>query len=140
MSTVKVGVSKKNPYYLEIEREKELIHFCKQYKSWVMKLKNYDSIKTIPPSELERVQTFVHADPTYIAARDRETWIKKINMVDMAFEMTTDCKELIDALKEVIFDDLTYDKIRANHSVPCGRRQFYILRRRFLWNLHLLRE
>ena len=136
----KVLNNPRNDFYIPEERYYELVHFCRQYKSWQRALDCIDSMSQIPQTTMERVQSSDIPDPTTTAAEAREYYIHRINMIEESANRTTH-PDIAKYIIQVVTDpDKSYDNISAKEVIPCGRNTFYRLYRKFFWHLSALRE
>lgn len=117
MSTTRIEISKKNPYYLPKHRMLELIHFCLQYKDWK------ELYSTINGS--------IHGDEH-----------EAVLLADLSKAMDLIKNTSFDTdpvLSNYIFLSVTesvpYYTLRCVYDIPCGKEYFYQTRRRFFWLL-----
>lgn len=128
MSRIKNELSKNSENYISRYRYLELKNFCFQYSEWKRAANNL----LIKNSSLgERVQTSDISNPVEEAAEKRETYLKKIKLVEeTCHEVSDECYTYL--LACVVYGKNTYDSLTAKHGVlPVGRNTFYKLYRRF---------
>lgn len=125
-------LSKKNPYYISTERYMELRHFCLQYKEWkhiLGQLNGWESpndeVGGIIPGNLP-------ADPTECQAVLRAIYSERIKMVEQCAERVEPV--IAPYILKGVTEDLSYQHLYAR-GVPCGRRTYYQLYRKFFWLL-----
>lgn len=125
---------------ISLERRRELEYFCRQYGEKRARLAAL--LEQYGPSGLSlglgggKAQGG-HGDPTVWAVARREQLLRDCEDIEQAAlgvagEMAGDPVELAMRLIEHMADPTG----REPETAPCGRRQFYALRRRFLIALH----
>lgn len=134
MSTRKSELSKKNIYHIEKFRFLELKNFCRQYPIWK---KAYQSLTELShrPEDLEIFhKTGVCSDPTSNCAIARMFYSDRIKMVERV-AMATD-ESLYPYILRAVTEGISYDVLNVQMGVPCCRKVFYNLYRRFFWLLN----
>lgn len=130
---MKATVSKKNKYWISRHRYWELVHFCLQYKHWVKMRNALVSIHSMSPDICRSFKADGISDPTATAAEKIMFYSERIDMVNNA------AKEADPVLAKYIIkcaiNKYSYDKLRAKEEVPCCRKVFYEVYRRFFWHL-----
>lgn len=127
-------LSVKSKWYLDKERKLELMHFCRQYKSWHKSALNY----TYGRPSVERIQVSDKSDPTWEDALAHNIIIAKIATVDNAIKMTA--PNLRKQILLCAVEGKSYDAINADELVPVGRDLFYDKMREFYWHLDKIRD
>lgn len=133
MSTViRPEVSKRNPYYISKHRYYELKHFCLQYPEWYAKCRDLE-LKGVPYSPYAFSRLTDISDPTARQALLRSIYSDRMDMVESSAELTDDI--LAPYLKVAVIEGCSYDKLNARLCVPCSKKEFYELYRRFFYIL-----
>ena len=113
----------------------ELEHFCRQYREWKKKLNDISFLKGAPDVVVYDTNT---GDPVGTLVEIREHYLRNIDMV------VTSASESDPVLAPYILKAVTegakYDTIRAREAVPCNRKEFYKLRRKFFYILSQKRK
>ena len=127
-----------NGYFdLHPKRMKELEGFCEQYKDWELRANCADSFSKMPQEQINKMKR-EHGDPVVKAAMEREYWTNKMDMVRRCcYEAGPSAIACV--IFEAVTNGLSYEKLSARMTVPCGRRQFYEARKRFFWALNCQR-
>lgn len=129
--------SKSNEYWIPRDRYYELQHFCLQYPYWVEFCSEADSISKVRYDKPLSKRIFGHSDPVLYAVELRERYFGYIHIVQTAAEET----DIF--LAKYILKDVTekrvYTYLHCVLQMPCGRTQYYILRRKFFWILDKMR-
>ena len=137
MSTViRPELSKDNPFYISKHRYYELKHFCLQYpefKTEYERLLN-ESKKTSIWSKL----SVEWSDPTSSRAARCEQLIKWMRMIE-------GCAKAADpVMQNYILRGVTlgesYETLKVNCNIPCGKDYYYDLYRKFFWLLSIKRQ
>lgn len=131
-------MSKKNPYWIEKNRKKELMYFCRQYPIWQKALAAITGLQQRPEDLEVFVQSGQCSDPTAKAVEAREKYNHLINMVKEA-AITTD-EELADYIIYGACFGMSYDELWTFHKIPCCRQKYYELYAKFFWVLNKLRD
>ena len=117
-------------YEISKFRYMELLNFCRQYNELKRKLENCYGVRSPILSDLPR-----SGAKTSIVERQAdaaEKYRDKIDKIEAAAYKASDgSKEIYMAIIRNVSTGVTYEHM----SVPCGRRQFYEIRRRFFWLL-----
>lgn len=139
MSTnIRPSISDKNVYRIEKHRYYELMHFCLQYPIWK---KAYAALTDLSskPAVLLAKENFGHlTDPTAKCAEARLYYSDRIKMIENTAEETD--HELSNYILKAVTEGKTYDTLRINTNIPCGKNAFYKLYRRFFWLLNKERQ
>ncbi len=115
-------------YNISGARYRELFYFCRQYNEWKQEL---SVIATVKPQQLTGMPSGKNdiSNPTADAAAKRVELTAKCALV----EQTT--IETSPELYQYILENVTQGTRYEYMSLPCGRRQFYELRRKFFFLL-----
>lgn len=139
MSTViRPEVSKSNDYWIPRDRYYELQHFCLQYPYWVEFCREADSTSKVHLDKPLAKRIFSHSDPVMYAVELRERYFTYIDMVKTAAD-ETDIFLSKYLLKDVT-EKMSYTYLHCVMQMPCGRTQYYVLRRKYFWILDKLRK
>ncbi len=127
---MKSEVSKKNEYWLPKHRYYELKHFCLQYPYWRTVCNSIDSYSKTS-SSIRRSNT--SKSRTEIAADCREQYLRSIRLIEQAAYLTDNLigKYLLIGVTE----NLSYDQLQTRYQVPCCRKHYYELYRKFFYIL-----
>lgn len=131
---IRPKLSIKNKYYISKERYYELKHFCLQYIEWSKEL-NSMRIMASPNIDI-RVMTS-HEDYISEIAMKRAKLNSNIDMLREVAEETDTF--LADYILKAITEGRTYEYMKLNYDIPCGRDMFYDRYRRFFWLLDKIR-
>ena len=131
-TVIRPELSKDNPYYISKHRYYELKHFCLQYPEWKREYNRLE-VMGVPYYSYQYVRINDISDPTAKLA------IKKTYYADM-MDLIEGCCDLTDEylsgyLKLAVTEGFSYDKLNARLYVPCSRKEFYGLYRRFFYIL-----
>lgn len=119
-----------NNYEITKNRYLELLHFCRQYNELKKKLTDCYGVGSPILSDLPRggAKTSVVERQAERASKYRD----KIDKIERAARQASDgSREIYIAIIRNVASGVTYEHM----SVPCGRKQFYEIRRRFFWLL-----
>lgn len=130
-------LSMKNDYWIEKHRYHELKHFCLQYPIW---LKAYCSLTILQSKPIEEIPKRADgSSPVERIAEVREKLYSKMKMVEEACCRTTE--EEWGYLLDGVTEGLSYDVLTAkNGPLPWSRSQYYILYRKFFYELDQIRD
>ena len=129
---IRPEISKRNPYYISKHRYYELKHFCLQYPEWRERCRELEQ-KGVPYSPYAFSRLSDISDPTAKQALLRSIYSDRMDMVDDCAGKTDDI--LWSYIKIAVIEGCSYDKLNARYSVPCSKREFYELYRRFFYIL-----
>lgn len=129
---IRSELSKKNPYYISKHRYYELKHFCLQYPEWRSKYKSLE-FQGIPYSPYAFSRLSDISDPTAKLALIKTIYSDRMDMVEECARQTDE--EIGPYIQIAVCEGCTYDKLNARLYVPCGRKKFYELYRRFFYIL-----
>ena len=118
-------LSKKNIYYISKHRYYELKHFCLQYNDYK---KNYILLKHMIPDERNEF-----ADPVGDAASRMADFRTAIALIDSAAANTDPF--FAGYILKAVTQGLSFDVLRAQTQIPCGRDYFRNLCRKFYYLL-----
>ena len=137
---IRPEISKKNKYWIEKHRYYELKHFCMQYSYWEERLRALDGFseesngiiidkKDKLPLSQSRVERVVMRrqfyrdcmDEVEKAARDTDPIIGRYILI-------------------AVTKGMPYDVLRMNYDIPCARKTYYDLYRKFFWLLSQTRK
>ena len=136
-TNVRPEVSKKNPYYIERERYYELKHFCRQYPIWKKAYNALDGLSK-RPSDLEVWKSNGRGDPTVRCAEARDTYDKKIKMVEKCAQEAS--PDLYGYLINYVTKGDSYNTLKTRDNIPCCKDAFYDIVRKFFWLLSKVRD
>lgn len=134
---VRPKLSRKNKYYIDKNRRKELEYFCRQYESWKEEYKLIDNVKSpvIMPTYISKNGT---SDPTAKLAIRKESLWKKIQLIqDTAKEAEP---TISDYLILGVTQDITFPCLSAKLGIPCGKDMYYDRLHKFYWLLDQKRD
>lgn len=134
-TVIRSSISSSNPYHISKHRFLELKHFCLQYPEW--KLKAYSQIRTpgVPYNAAKRSGV---SDPVAEAAARRETYLKRMQLVEQA-AVGTD-PDIYEYLIKSVTLGYSYTYLKTYLDLPCGRDYFYERYRKFYYLLDKARE
>ena len=125
--------SKNSKYYLPKETFLTVIHYCKQYPLWIDELNRLANTGRAIRYDQDRVQTSNDYDPTSSVAIRRAEILKKKETVDEVAIMVAG--EIMGGwLLKGVGDDKTYFDLH-HEGMPCGKDLYYMLRRRFYYEM-----
>jgi len=131
------SMSKKNPYYLPVERRLELKYFCRQYPRWQAEYNNCVVLPGAVPEKEKVDHTLTESDVEKIAEK-RE--VLKNNM-DMVIDASKKCS---DDFGKYIFrgatTGLSYDRLVLKMYLPLNKRTYCELMQKFFYILDKTRK
>ena len=131
-------LSERNRYYVEKHRYYELKHFCLQYSLWKRERAEIDGFRrdlSLSQAWSKRTEP---GDPTEEYAERLIFLSSLIALVETA-AMSTDTI-LGPYILLAVTEELSYEKLRARHNIPCSRDIYYELYRKFFWLLDKARK
>ena len=135
---VRPEVSTKNEYYIDKHRYYELKHFCLQYPSWTEALRNLDGWGSVSVSMVHQPRhDGRRMDQTGRTVEARLAYENYISIVKQAADMTD--KFFAPYILTAVTNGFTFDHLRARTNIPCCRKNFYAMYRKFFWMLDKLR-
>ena len=130
---LKNEISKKNPYWISKHRYLQLVHYCLQYNEWKDQLNSFSALSAVSLDGMPRGNgTSRSLEDTALRMASLEAKIKRVERA--ANEADPILAPYL--LKAVTRTGINYDYLRQVMRIPCGRRQYYNLRRRFFWILN----
>lgn len=137
MSTViRPEISKRNRYWIERHRYYELKHFCLQYPIWKKACSSLDGLARHRLGE-EHIPGMI-SDPTERAAEAREWYMNHMSMIEKAAgEADT---VLAPYILKGVTEGCSYEHLRVNYRIPCGKDMYYDRYRLFFWLLNKARD
>lgn len=128
--TTRAEISRKNKYWIDKYRYRELQYFCLQYPAWRDKVR-YGAREVVADGMPHGTGT---GKPTEAAAIANLPWLEKMRIVEnTAKEVDSFLAPYL--LRDVTDGNISYNYLRTVMNMPCGRRQYYIKRREFFWRL-----
>lgn len=135
MGNIRTKYSKKRKYYLGKHELLAAIHFALQYWDWKEEYAMLMTKGAGSPELSDDIRAHNVSSPTENDALRAVQLSDKIRMVDDAVEEAAGplSKWL---LKGVTQEYITYAWLEQNMDIPCGRKMYYSMRRKFYWLLH----
>lgn len=126
---MKPELSKKNEYWLPKHRYYELKYFCLQYPYWKSICNSIDGYAKIRYSG----KHLSKSSRTEIAASCRDQYIRSMELIEKTAYLTDNLisKYLLIGVTE----NLSYDLLRSRYQIPCCRKHYYELYRKFFYIL-----
>lgn len=135
---IRPQLSRKSKYYLERHRYYELKHFCLQYPIWEKSYASLDGLSRRSADLIEIRNRTDISDPTAKVAEAKAFYKERLEMVERC------AKEADPVIGHHILvgvtDGLSYEKLNARHTIPCGKDMYYELYRKFFWLLSKARQ
>lgn len=129
-------LSKKNPYYVNVYRYKELVYFCRQYPVWEKALVSLSNLYAKPAELGMLVQTSRDSDSIVDrCAISMDMFKSKMKIVEEAAKETD--SELWEYILKGVTQGLSYDKLGY---VPCCRDTYYDRYRKFFYYLNKIQN
>lgn len=129
-------LSKKNPYYVNVYRYKELVYFCRQYPVWEKALVSLSNLYAKPVELGMLVQTSRDSDSIVDrCAISMDMFKSKMKIVEEAAKETD--SELWEYILKGVTQGLSYDKLGY---VPCCRDTYYDRYRKFFYYLNKIQN
>lgn len=123
MGTDGSKMSRKNPYYMSVNRRRELKYFCLQYKEWKRYLEHYHL----------RNDNNEWSDPTGEEATHRALCEAKIKLVEDTVRKTT--REFDKYLFMAVTENLTDKQLITKYKLPLNKNDFQKMRQKFFYLL-----
>lgn len=138
-TNIRATISEKNSYFISKHRYHELRHYCLQYPDWKRLYSQLDSF-TVKSGSISKIpDANSHGDPTSRLAFAKVYYSDRIDMVDRVAKETDET--LAPYILECVTQGMSYDDLVSRHKVlPCGKDLFYVLYRKFFWNLSRERQ
>lgn len=133
-------VSEKNPYWIPKERYYELKHFCRQYPVWKKAYNALDGFSKHPEDieALVRQKHIKASDPTSHIAESKIRFSRKIDMVERCANEADSI--LYPYIIKYVTKGYSYNALKLNDNIPCGKDIFYDTVRKFYWLLSKERD
>ena len=131
-TTIRPELSKNNPYYISKHRYYELKHFCLQYPEWKHEYNRLE-VLGVPHSPYAFSRPSDISDPTARLALLKSIYSERMDIVDACIDLTDG--RVGGYLKLAVTEGCTYDQLNARLCVPCSRKEFYELYRKFFYIL-----
>lgn len=137
-TVIRPEISYKNQYWISRHRYYELKHFCLQYPEWKKEYSSINGFASKSSTEGEHVDGGSVGDPTAIYAEARIYYADRMQLVESAARKA--CAELYRFLMRCVTEGVSYECMRAQEPIPCGKDAFYAAYRRFFWILDKTRK
>jgi hypothetical protein len=129
---IKTEISKKNPYWISKHRYLQLVHYCLQYSEWKDQLNSFTAISAVNMDGMPRgTGTGRSLENTALMMAALSAKIERVESAAREADPVL-APYLIRAVTRT---GVGYDYLRQVMRIPCGRRQYYNLRRKFFWIL-----
>lgn len=135
---IKPELSRKNKYFIEKHRYYELKHFSLQYIIWKKAYAALDNLSKRPDDLASIKSKGVVSDPTARTAIAKDSYRRKIDMIEQAAEEAD--KELAPYIILGVTEGLSYDNLYTYHQIPCCRDVYYDRYRKYFWALNKIRD
>ena len=117
-------------YYLPKYEYKTVVAFCLQYDELKAKAEAYKGLRAVRYDGVKVNSS--PGDPTYQSAVYGAEAARKVDIIESAVRRAApDLYEWI--LKSVTEEDMTYDKLRYEYGMPCGKNLYAKKRRLVFW-------
>lgn len=137
--SIKPELSKKSKYYIPKHRYYELKHFCLQYSFWKKLYLALESDVNVKSSFMQFMETgTTNGDPTAKQAMRMASYSRRIELIENAAKETD--PDLSDYILKAVTEGLSYDHMKMNYDIPCGKDMYYDRYRRFFWILSGTRQ
>lgn len=135
-TTIRPEISQKKNYWIERHRYYELKHFCLQYPIWRKACAGLDGLAK--HNIAAQRSSGEISDPTGKAAEAREWYIDRMKLVEKTANNTDSI--IAPYILKGVTEGRSYDYLRLQHNIPCGKDMYYNLYRRFFWLLSKERQ
>lgn len=126
-------MSKRNPYYLPIERRLELKYFCMQYPRWEAEYNGCIIVPGAATPEKVRVDENRNDSMVEITVERREGLKTKM---DMVIETSKQCdKDFGKYIFRGVTTGLSYDQLWKRMTLPLSKSSYYMVMEKFFWML-----
>lgn len=125
--------SKKSKWYLDNELYDTVLHYARNYPSWIAECKFYDTNGAIRYDK-ERVQTSGDYDPTETTGIRHAMLRDKIDKIEEAAKAAAPEEKLREFLIMGVCYGKTWYQLRAM-MIPCNRNEYSSMRGRFYYEL-----
>lgn len=136
MANMRGELSKKNKYYIPKNRYYELKYFCLQYPQWKKRQAEIDGLARRSNSNGKKQLEYV--DSTYTGVAVRSYYTDNIRMLENATKLSDPV--LSEYILLGVTRGLSYNTLRMQYMIPCGRDMYYDRYRRFFWILDILKH
>lgn len=137
-TVIRPEVSAKNRYWLSKHRYYELKHFCLQYPEWKRNYISLDGLPTKSSIASEHIDGGTISDPTALYAEARLYYRNRMDMVEkVAQDAAGDLSAL---LLKAVTEEISYEHLVMQETVPCCKEVWYTTYRRFFWLLDKARK
>ena len=117
-------------YYLPKWQYKTVVSFCMQYWELKTRLASVQGLRAVNYDGMPHGTST--SDPTYQSAVQSAEAARKIEIIENAVKRAApDMYDWI--LKSVTEEDMTYEKLRYELGMPCGKNLYAKLRRLVFW-------
>lgn len=117
-------------YYLPKYEYKTVVSFCMQYWDLRSRVASCTGLKGVNYDGMPHGTSV--SDPTYQSALQGAEAARKVDIIESAVRRAApDLYEWI--LKSVTEEDMTYDKLRYEYGMPCGKNLYAKKRRLVFW-------
>lgn len=135
-TTNRSDLSKKNKWWISHYRYLELKNYCRQYPEWQA---NYNYLTHAYPTSADHVmQDNIFCD------RVSEIAMKRIEIRDKIIQLETTAREADETIwtyiLKAVINNYSYDYLRCQLNVPCGKDYYYDKYRKFFWLLSQKRK
>ena len=140
MGTVlRTELSKKSKWWIEKHRRLELKHFCLQYPIWKKAYASLDDF-SLRSNDLQEAfeRSSTPGNPTAKMATAKAHYANLMKMVEDAAKEAS--PELWEYILKGVTEERSYDYLRVNDNIPCGKDMYYDLYRKFFWILSKARN
>ena len=125
----KIRTNIKGQYKLEKHELYTAVHYALRYEELKKEYKNLTDTSKGMRYDLDKVQTTIDSDPTYVMAERRAEVAKKIMNIENSVKAAAGELLYPFILKSVTQEGVNYNLLRTKYSMPCGKNLFYMLRR-----------
>ena len=126
-------LARKNKYWMEKHRYYELKHFCLQYPIWKKAYQEIDGLSKTASSALSYTKGGDVSDPTERAAETLIFLSDRMEMIEKVCLMADEV--LAPYILKAVTEERSYEYLRVNLNIPCGKDSYYELYRKFFWLL-----
>lgn len=122
--------AKSSKYYVERELYMTVVHFCRQYPTWIAELNIDPDTSRAITYDKECVQTSMTGDMTADLAIRRVKIAEKVKLIDdTAKEVAGSCNSwlILGVCYGIPFFQL------VSQGIPCGKDMYYSMRRKFYY-------
>lgn len=131
MGNIRAELSGKNKYYLSKHAFYMVYHYAMQYPDWKQE---YDSLSdSLKGADGMPGKNSMPGKPTENTGIKRAELKTKMELVEITAQETD--KDLAEYILLGVISGNSYNYLKMVHNIPCGRNQFYNLRRKFYYLL-----